>query len=525
MGTQKIKIVIVDDELTSRMNIKKLLRDDKLYEVVADFGDVNDALTWFENEKADIVLMDMNMPKVNGVELINMLCAINSDLHFIAISGYDDFEYVRGCLKNENVADYLLKHQLTQEKLIHALDDMRKKYMIHSHIINQNQDEIVNRIFEDPNITRETVQQLSKENHLHFEYSDMVMFYFSPDMKNIPNDEGQFIMNVAMVMEDIIRQVIKDKHQYLLYRPTGKDIALLMSFANIKSYQYILNTECVMVQRIQNMASRFLNITVTMWIGKIQSNIQEALKEYQFFRHEAIEKLYGEPGEVHFSIQYKAPKERKPFFLSDEEEKQLQYEVSHGRKESLYEHIKKIYDTIRENQSPRENVIQISYKLLSIIEADEISGFEEKKEQVFQELESKDFIHQYQELAWEKYEEFSQKNYGMLKEQYDPAVVQAITYIRNNFTKDITLETCAADIGISYTHMSRTFKKETGVKFTEFLNKTRIEHAKILIDQGKYSLKDIVEQAGFSNYNYFFKVFRELEGITPSEYSKQRKNI
>lgn len=533
MGEHKIQLVIIDDELSARIKVKKLLKDNDLYEIAAEFGDGLKAVEWLETHQADIILMDMNMPKINGVELIQMICALDEDVHFIAVSGYEDFEYVRGCLKNDRVSDYLLKHQMTKEGLIQALDDMQKRYAIQPHEANQEKDSAVRRIFEDENLSNEEIRKFSAMNHIHMEYADMVLFYLSPDM-GTKGGQGtrSFRANVTMVLEDIVGQVIMGKHQYLIYRPHEKDIAVLISFANVKSYQYILNTETVMAKRIQKMAGRMLNITVTMWIGRIQSSPCEALSEYRLFRKRAQLKLYDRPGEIHLHTIEEKGASSGTWLLTEEEQKQLVHELLLCREEELYVHIKEIFTKISGSRCERKDVHYLCKKMLSVL--DEACGSPDEPdsaddtgdiERAVSELEQMDFIGQYEEYIWNRYGQAVKKLQGSVEQKYDPVVAKAVSYINENFNRDITLETCTAHIGVSYTHMSRIFKKETGVKFTEYLNNVRVNHAKILIEQGKLSLKEIVGEAGFSNYNYFFKVFKESVGVSPSEYNRQSKNI
>lgn len=73
--------------------------------------------------------------------------------------------------------------------------------------------------------------------------------------------------------------------------------------------------------------------------------------------------------------------------------------------------------------------------------------------------------------------------------------------------------------GANSTYLSRIFKKEVEKGFVEYLNSYRIEIAKELIKQGE-RLKNIVQKTGFSSYNYFFRVFKEITGETPQEYKK-----
>ena len=110
-------------------------------------------------------------------------------------------------------------------------------------------------------------------------------------------------------------------------------------------------------------------------------------------------------------------------------------------------------------------------------------------------------------------------NKNVERREYSSMVSHAIEYMEQNYSKEISLETCAQEIGSSYTYLSRAFKQETGMRFVEYLNKCRLKKAKSLLIRNSLSMKEIVEKAGFRNYNYFFKVFKENEGITPSEFT------
>ena len=125
----KIKLILVDDELTSRNTIKNFLMNNKEYEIVADFSDGKSALDWLRKNEADILLCDMQMPEMNGVELMRLVHLINEFMPVIAISGFDNFDFVRGSLIN-GAANYLLKHELTKEGLLNVLNQVREKYRI-----------------------------------------------------------------------------------------------------------------------------------------------------------------------------------------------------------------------------------------------------------------------------------------------------------------------------------------------------------------------------------------------------------
>ena len=103
---------------------------------------------------------------------------------------------------------------------------------------------------------------------------------------------------------------------------------------------------------------------------------------------------------------------------------------------------------------------------------------------------------------------------------YSEMTHKAMEYIQRNYMRDISLQDAADVVGVSGSYMSRLFKEECGRGFTEYLNHVRIEHAKQFIEYGDRKLKEIISQVGFKHYNYFFKVFKELTGMTPLEYEQ-----
>lgn len=93
-------------------------------------------------------------------------------------------------------------------------------------------------------------------------------------------------------------------------------------------------------------------------------------------------------------------------------------------------------------------------------------------------------------------------------------VQNALHYIEHFYYRNISLEKCAKSIGVNASYLSRIVHQETGITFSRQLSLHRIRIAKGKILQGS-SLKQIASECGFKNYNYFFKVFKDLEGVTP----------
>ena len=118
---QFCKILIVDDEYIIRQGIKHLLDWEKHgFQVVGEADNGKQALEMIEKDPPDIVLTDIVMPVMDGIELTKMLNIKNSGIQVIVLSGYSDFEYVKSTFQSGAV-DYILKPTLNPKELLSVL--------------------------------------------------------------------------------------------------------------------------------------------------------------------------------------------------------------------------------------------------------------------------------------------------------------------------------------------------------------------------------------------------------------------
>ena len=100
-------------------------------------------------------------------------------------------------------------------------------------------------------------------------------------------------------------------------------------------------------------------------------------------------------------------------------------------------------------------------------------------------------------------------------------IENVINYIKQNFQQDIRLSNIAKSCFVSPEHLSRTFKRDTGFGFNEFLTLVRLQHAeRLLQNRGAQSISEIAYSCGFNDSNYFSDKFRRTYGVSPLKYSK-----
>ena len=104
----------------------------------------------------------------------------------------------------------------------------------------------------------------------------------------------------------------------------------------------------------------------------------------------------------------------------------------------------------------------------------------------------------------------------------DNIIQKARTYIDQNYARDLSLDDVAREVGISPYYFSKLFKEQTGQNFIDYLTGLRIETAKHLLEDPAMSVKEICIRSGYSNQNYFSRIFKKSTGMTPTEYRENR---
>ena len=107
------------------------------------------------------------------------------------------------------------------------------------------------------------------------------------------------------------------------------------------------------------------------------------------------------------------------------------------------------------------------------------------------------------------------------EKESESVVARAKAYIDQNYQKDISLDEVSRMVDISPYYFSKLFKQEQGENFIEYLTRTRMQKARQLLKDQKYSIKEICAMCGYSDPNYFSRIFKKYEGVTPSEYRER----
>ncbi|AIF50490.1 response regulator [Pelosinus sp. UFO1] len=528
-----LKIVIVDDDFTARSNFKTMIDWEKYgFVLCGEANNGQNAIAVIEASTPDIVITDMFMPLMDGVALISYLSVHYPDIKSIALSGYEDFDYVKESLKNGAV-DYLLKHKLDSVTLLKVLriasEKINREHKVMKQLVQSREilrQDFIKRLVVGSMYDRQLISKTVKELELPIDVSHLLLVVVAIDdlqflKKRFTQEEmSRFISSVKDVMEDILQDM---GNGIMSFIDEGKFV-IIFHFGTIRSELYIDNHVATTVKRIRDSFKRYLNITACFSLSRLFHNIRDISKLYKEINETLSEKIiagqdqiFRESSHLGSGIDF--------FNLDVKDEKLIMMAIKAGNTKSVTHYLTVVFDKIITLKVSYKAIQMICIELIGIANriaresSIDVKEIYSNKDIPYDEMKKQETIMDVKKWIGGVYERLINLLLSADdSESYTESTRKAIQYIRRNYTQDVSLYQAAQEIGVNSSYLSRTFKEDCGTGFTEYLNNIRVTQAKYLMERTDIKLKEIVKMAGFNNYTYFFKVFKVMTGRTPVEY-------
>lgn len=536
-----LKVMIVEDDIFDYTHLKNIINwNQEGFQISEQIKNVEEAKNKLAEEKFDILITDMKMPGKSGADLIKFAAVNHPEIKSIALSGYKEFDYVKKSLK-AGAEDYILKHELRQDSLISFLNSLRKK-------IEQNKEDKNSDFFEESffvdqkNILIQNFAEKLVRGHFNNKEDlkkQIELLSINFELKNIVITIGQFdnykelqqkysaakLLNVKRSFINMADEILKENGKSFAVLKDEKNFLFLFSFRD-NSELKINNSTTSAINRIKSALKNYLNITASFAVSNILQSPLEIAKTYNQTAELLENKFYQGQDMIIYQNQNNRVDNQK-FNLDIKREKLLLKYIEEKDSASLKNELESLFAEIARIK-PGLSVLKMTLiSLINIINSsikDEgLNGekiFDEKGNP-YQKLEKLNSLVEFENWILKIYSNLIKELKN--KNQYSNLINRMLLYIDKNYNQDLTLSEVAAEIGVSYSYLSRKFKEECGQGFSDYLNQLRIKKAKKLIAEGNNNIKEIVNQVGFNNYNYFFKVFKDLEGLTPREYENKNK--
>ena len=539
-----LKVLIVDDDVVSRMNLKTLIDwEDNGFCIAAEAENGSQALAMIERDVPDIVITDMSMPLMNGIDLIDHLGRHCPQVRIIALSAYDDFDYVRQSMK-KGAVDYVLKHQLNAGTLLEILKAAERSVQRRSEVDRDlgiarsvQRREFLRRLLEGEDAGREDIRE--KWSELNIRLDDKNLAVALAEIDDFPFLEEKYasaeMEKLLKAFMDIARENLREcENTEIVHLEKGR-FAIVFSLGKVTSQLYVYSRLYGMLTGLGAEIAKYLNITACFGVSRVCRDAADLPRAYREAETLLKNKFYMGKNRI-FMNEHPGERREESFYVLDiRDEKAILSALRNADFAGAGRRVEEIFRKVSNMRLSRKSTQMICVELVNIaIKAAKdvgigISDLVDGRESPYHIIQKYETIGDLKDWLLQLYRKVAKMSGEMnVAEMADPVsdiTRKAIDYVRRHYQNDLSLADAAGDAGVSPSYLSRLFKEECGIGFAEYLNRFRVERAKRLIADGEMKLKEIVNNVGFNNYNYFFKVFKEITGMTPSEYEAECKRV
>lgn len=533
------RVLLVDDEILVRDAIRENINWMKLdCELVGDCQNGQEAAEFVKNNEVDIVLTDICMPYMDGMELSHFLHDNYPDIVIVIFSGFGEFEYAKKAIQY-NVSEYLLK-PVTAMELTEVLKKMKEKVDQHrnekKHLENltkvsqdyrKNAQMIRSKTIESlvtcSQDVRESIEQLEAMqislNAASYRVAVLDLDLYS-DMYQIDMEKQQESALMAFVLFNISDEIVSRENAGIAYQEGNNRVCILFLDDSTKEFSNKVRNIC---KEIQKEIQDVIGMDVSVCIGNHVKHLEELILSYNN-AFQALQYRYLLGGKLLLDVEnHQMGANISIYNLLME----LTEALKLGKKETTDLIFAKIEEEIKGalveksraclylNQIIRS--IKTTYEMIESDEKKLSKGLDELLQKVTEEKTFEKAIGVVKEYAQQVMEVFLHLNSSSGQRQ----AIMAIEYIQNNYMDpELNLNSLCNYLCISVSHFSTTFKEVTGETFMDVLIRTRMQKAKELLENTTLKNYEIAEKVGFSDPHYFGISFKKMTGKTPTEYAR-----
>ncbi len=537
-----IKIFLVEDEIAIRKGIKNSIDWEKEgYEFVGEAGDGELAYPMILKTKPDILITDIKMPFMDGLQLSKLVRKELPATKILILSGYDEFEYAKEAIKLQ-VAEYLLK-PISSAKLLDVLAQVKE-------VIRQEQEEkeLIKKYREDMKENRE----LEKERFLNqIITQNLSLAQILETGESLGMDLSAPLYNILLLK---ITENGGKQETYAEIESALDTLSGVFSFRRgVDEWLFLLTADDAekMERRIESCRKTVRQITEKTdppveYFGalgnpverlrEIKNSLKEAEKKFAFQYLKKWNQILEIPVRDVGSSEnpQTEKKENEELLISSVQVDKLNHKIIEnfihtGLRREVSNFVDDYFMSLGEKSVQSlmfRQYVAMDFYLAAVAFLERL-GFSSKElvercgdlkemEQVIQTIEqTKEYIKKVLDATLECRESVSRKRYGdLLKE--------AVSYIEHHYEEeDISLNQVAASVNISPSHFSTIFSKEMGETFIEYLTNVRMERAKQLLRSSTMKTAEIAYAVGYKDAHYFSYLFKKVQKCTPREFRTQ----
>lgn len=543
-----IKVFLVEDEYAIREGIKKSVNwEANGYTLVGEAGDGEMAFPKIVKARPDILITDIRMPFMDGLELSRLVKKEIPNIKIVVLSGYDDFNYAKQAI-SIGVEEYILK-PVSGENLLTELGKIADAINV------ERQDELAkDKYLRD----MEEIRTLAKQKFIHdmidgklsmqesleqgrelgiditAAYYSIVLFQAFPKNKaGVPAEEEFDVAEYSGVSEEIysrIRETVSESPNVYLYEQVGDVLCFLEKSDSLNDMNQNTQKGIDIIKEIMSTKSDWIYF---ISIGKPVERIRDVNSSYR-----DASKRFAERYMLDESFIFYGGNDNSNVLdiggidIKMVSQKTIFHFLRNGTLVEIDDLVSEYFSSLGEEAI--ESRLFCQYVLMEALISgmaflDSMNVSREKAAYILGELsdpvrfvdsvdKAKDYITRILKVLIEYRNQVSDKKYTEI-------IDKAREFIKAQYKNDeMSLQTVASYVNVSSNHFSAIFRKETGETFIDYLTKVRMDNAKDLLTCTSMKTSEIGFEVGYKDPHYFSYIFKKTIGMSPKEYRRMKKD-
>lgn len=509
-------ILITDDEQIAIDSLKFIISknfDSNVTLFTAQSG--TDALQIINQEKIDIVFMDINMPGLTGLDTVSCINKLRPETVIIIISAFDRFQYAQEAM-NLGVFKYITKPvnrnviiQTVRESM--NIVDNRRGQHFDEDALQRKMDMFSPMIENDFMYSVIFNGEMNSDLSSYLEYFNIenpLWCFFTMEIPRVTKSNQQdTYMNV--------RSVLNEQHRFLVSSFVINRIAVFFPVPEAYSDYQEFQQE---MKRIYHILSNKIGSGIRIGVSRIENDKNKIIQSYNdslltlnkvpadggivfFGEEDAIRTLDANPAEIEKKIYNRIKIADLPGVRSLFDEYFADLESACGNQTKLKSALIEFL----------VNAKNITYEAVS-------SYTNSKFDDLFSFFAAEDNNSALKDFVSQLLSDCVNAISSVKKQKENPIIEKVCSYIDDNLDKDLSLDVLANVADVSTFYLSKLFKEEKYESIVNFVTNKRLERARQLLSETKYSIKEITAFTGYNDQNYFSRLFKNKFGISPSEF-------
>lgn len=539
------KLMIVDDEPAIRKGLVNFVDWNAVdCEAVSEAANGLDAIEKMKDILPDILICDVKMPGMNGIELAKFVYENYPETKVIILTGYADFTNAQTALKY-GVVDFVLKpteiEQLSEavskaKKIITQQRQSVSRFLALEGKISKNICELKEKLIHDiiDGVVNKTsiIEEKCTELGISLNGYHVMFFDIENDMRKTASssseEDEQFISRV----KNFLSLAFKD-FEHIIVPVKRNCVISLISFGQPSP------DECKRIildisGEILGIVEGLMGFSLSIGVSNIHTGLIELYEAYDEAAKALEVKFYNDISSISFFSEYSNNLSIEEKVITNTFIENILTSVKEGNKDTCLSMIKEMLEKLRLSKQPIDYIKNICLHLCSSFETlihcydMDTSDNIQKEYNVYKDiLECQSIHHLFDILANLVGKISTQLN--SLENQSNSIIEKTIAYLNENYRSDFSLKALAYHVHINSSYLSRLFKKETGDTITDAIKKIRLEKAKKLLQNTDMKTYEVASAVGINDPAYFSVIFKKHTGMSPKDYKYispvERNNI